>query len=444
MLHSPETLSFPFLKGKAVVARFDGGDITSDAGTLLLAQADRKLGLSERLARSIVDKRDPTKVVHPLVDLLRERIYAIALGYADANDLDTLADDPALRVACGRTLTTPQRLASQPTISRLENAVDRKDLLEMGMCLAELVIAQLPKQTKQVIVDVDASEDPCHGQQEFEGFNAYYDQHCYLPLFVHLTAEDGRQRLLTAVLRPGTAEAKVGLFGVLRRALAVLRQRFPKLEIILRADGGFGQADVLSFCAEEDLAFVLGLPTNRRLQSLAAPWEAGALVRAGEQAEPVRAYAEFAYQADSWAQSQQVIERIEIAKGQVNARFVVTNLSVLTAQQVYEFYCGRGEQENRIKEMKLALNSGRTSCHRFVANQFRLLLAAAACVLLGVLQEHLRGTYLERAQVGTLRLKLLKVGAQVQQSVRAIWFRLSSAFPEQALWQHLYTRLAAT
>jgi hypothetical protein len=444
MLHSPETLQFPFIAGKSVVARFNGGDITSDAGVLLLAQADRNLGLCAALARCILDKRDPSKVVHPLVEMLRERIYALGMGYEDANDLDTLAHDPALRVACGRKLTPEQRLASQPTISRLENAVDSKDLLEMGLCLAEMVLAQLPKKSKQVILDVDASEDPCHGQQQFEAFNAYYDQHCYLPLFVHVTGEDGRQRLLAALLRPGTADAKAGLFGLLRRALALLRKRCPKAQILLRADGGFGQAEVLEFCAQEGLRFVLGLPTNRRLQALAAPWETREVQRVGRQPEPVRAYAEFTYQAESWPQAHQVIERIEIAHGQVNARFVVTNLPSLSAREVYEFYCGRGEQENRIKEMKLDLNSGRTSCHRFVANQFRLLLAAAAYVLLGVLQEHLSGTHLERAQVGTLRLKLLKVGAQAKQSVRAIWFRLSSAFPEAALWQHLYSRLAAT
>jgi hypothetical protein len=201
---------------------------------------------------------------------------------------------------------------------------------------------------------------------------------------------------------------------------------------------------VLAFCEAEGLPFVLGLPTNQRLKRLAYPYEAQALQRAAHQEQPVRYYAEFDYQAHTWAQSQRVIERIEIANDAVNARFVVSNLVHLTAQEVYEVYCGRGEQENRIKEMKLDLGSGRTSCHRFLANQFRLLLHAAACVLLGVLQESLAGTPLATAQSGTLRLKLLKVGAQAKQSVRAVWFHLSSAFPHQALWQQLYNRLALT
>jgi hypothetical protein len=444
MDHSPAELHFPFVSGKAVITRFDGGNITSDAGMLLLAQADRKLGLCQALAESILDARDPSKVAHPLLDLLRERVYAIALGYEDANDLDTLAHDPALRVACGRGLTPEDRLASQPTLSRLENAVDSKDLLVMGMRLAALVIAQLPKHTKQVILDVDASEDPCHGQQELELFNGHYNQHCYLPLYVHVTAEDGRQRLLGALLRPGTAEAKCGLFALLRRAIGLLRQHFPKLKITLRADGGFGQAEVLAFCEAEGLPFVLGLPTNRRLKRLAQPYEAQALQRAASQKQPRRYYASFAYQADTWAQSQCVIERIEIADDTVKARFVVSNLIHLDAQEVYEFYCGRGEQENRIKEMKLDLHSGRTSCHRFLANQFRLLLHAAACVLLGLLQESLVGTSLAQAQIATLRLKLLKVGAQAKQSVRAVWFHVSSAFPHQALWSWLYARLCVT
>ncbi len=288
MLNSPEELHFPCVPGKAVVARFDGGDITSDAGLLLLGQADRKIGLCQALTEGILAQRDPSKVVHPLLDLLRERVYAIAMGYEDANDLDTLADDPALRVACGRKLTPEQRLASQPTLSRLENAVDSKDLLAMGLRVAELVIAPLPPNTRQVILDVDASEDPCHGQQAFEFFNGPYDQHCYLPLFVPVTAEDGRMRLLTALLRPGTAEAKKGLFGLLRRALFVLRQRFPHLVVILRADGGFGQAAVLDFCEAAGLPFVLGLPTNARLKALAQPFEEKALALAAQEEQPVR------------------------------------------------------------------------------------------------------------------------------------------------------------
>ncbi len=444
MAGSPAELVFPFLSSKPIIARFDGGDITSDAGLLLLAQADRKLGLTEALSNNILDVRDPAKIVHPVVDLIRERVFAIALGYEDANDLDSLADDPALRAACGRRLVPQDRLASQPTISRLENRADSKDLLCMALALAKIVVGQLPRGTRRVILDVDASEDPCHGQQEFEFFNSHYNAHCYLPVFVHITAEDGRQRLMTALLRPGNADAKTGLFGILRRCVQLIRKRFPKTEIVLRGDCAYGQAEVIAFCREHGLPFVLGLSTNARVKRLAAPGEQAALSRAGIKDETARFYASFHYKADSWAQPERVIERIEITAGAINPRFVVSNLADETAEAIYLFYCERGEQENRIKEIKLDLRSDRTSCHRFLANQFRLLLHAAASVLFCALQDALSGTSFAKAQVGTIRLKLLKAGAQAIESTRRLWFRLSSSFAYQSVWHALYARLSCT
>ena len=441
---STTDLVFPFVSDKPVMARFDGGDITSDAGALLLAQADRKLTLCQSLSDSILDKRDPTKIAHTVDDLLRERIFAIALGYEDANDLDTLADDPALRAACGRKLCAEDRLASQPTISRLENSVDSKDLLAMSMALARTVVNQLPVNTKRVVLDVDASEDPCHGQQEFEFFNAHYDSHCYLPLLLHITADGDRQRLMAAMLRPGRADSKTGLLGLLRRGIDLIRARFPRVEIILRADGGFGQADVIEFCTRAGLPFVLGLPTNARLKRLALPFEEDALIQEADKEEISRYYAEFDYTAGTWSASQRVIERIEITRSEINARFVVTNMHWLSPKALYEFYCERGEQENRIKELKLDLASGRTSCHRFLANQFRLLLHTAASVLMCAIQDGLAGTRLQNAQAGTIRLKILKVGAQARESLRVLWLRLSSTFVNRDLWYLLYSRLSAT
>jgi hypothetical protein len=444
MTVSTTDLVFPFVFDKPIVARFDGGDITSDAGALLLAQADRKLSLCESLAGNIIDKRDPTKIAHTILDLLRERIFAIALGYEDANDLDTLADDPALRAACGRKLCAEDRLASQPTISRLENRVDSKDLLTMSMALAQIVVNQLPADTKRIVLDVDASEDPCHGQQEFEFFNAYYDSHCYLPLLLHITADGDRQRLMAAMLRPGRADSKTGLFGMFFRALKLIHARFPGIEVIIRADGGFGQAEVIDFCTLCELPFVLGLPTNARLKRLALPFEESALKQAAGKEETMRYYGQFTYKADTWSASHRVVERIEITRGDINPRFVVTNMSDLSRQELYEFYCERGEQENRIKELKLDLASGRTSCHRFYANQFRLLLHAAASVLMCAIQDGLAGTHLHSAQAGTIRLKILKVGAQAKESLRVLRFRLSSTFVNRDLWYLLYNRLSAT
>ena len=229
----------------------------------------------------------------------------------------------------------------------------------------------------------------------------------------------------------------------MKRAIELLRERFPQLSILLRADGGFGQAEVIRFCRKRRLPFVLGLPTNSRIKALVAPMEQEALERAGVREEPVRYYGSFMYQADTWDQPERVIARIEVVWGQVNTRFVVTSLCS-DAEEVYEFYCGRGEQENRIKECKLDLKSGRTSCSKFMANQFRLLLHQAASVLLCALQENLAGTALEKAQIGTLRLKLLKVGAQAKETSRVLWLRLASSFTQQRLWYTLYQRLAAT
>jgi|SRR5579859_1881635 len=441
MSNSPTDLLFPLLGGKDICCRFDGGEITSDAGLLFLAQADRKLGLTEHIAEQIVDRREPGKVAHSVLDLLRERIYALCAGYEDANDLDSLKADPALLLACGKKLTSQQALASQPTISRLENSLDSKDLFCLALALAELVIGGLPKSTKAVVLDVDATEDACHGQQEFEFFNGYYDSHCYVPLLLYVTAEDGRQRLLGALLRPGNASATVGLLGLLRRAIRLLRKRFSQVTITLRADSAFGQEGVLSFCREQKIDYVLGLPQNRRLRAISAGLEAAVKKEAADQQAPLRRFTRFFYQADSWQQAEQVVCKVEWLSDKLNVRFLVHNRKNETSEQTYRFYCERGDRENRIKEIKQDLFSGRTSCCRFLANQFRLLLSAAACVLWNTVQEALSGTEWAKTQIGSLRLRLLKVGARVVATCRRIWLHLPSSYPFQDLWQHLYRQL---
>jgi Transposase DDE domain group 1 len=441
MPNSASDLVFPLLRSKDICCCFDGGEMTSDAGLLWLAQRDRQLGLTQRLAEQILDKRDPAKVKHSVLDLLRERIYALACGYEDANDLDTLNTDPAFLLACGKSGGAHAALGSQPTLSRFENRVDSKDLLCVALALAEFVIARLPKTTRSVVLDVDATEDACQGQQEGECFNGYYDCHCYVPLLLYVTAEDGRQRLLTALLRPGNASATVGLFGVLRRAITLLRARFPKLTITLRADSAFGQEAVLSFCEEAELSFVLGLPTNARLRALSAPLEEVVRIQAAARQEEGRLFGSFFYQADSWERAQKVVCKAEMLADKLNVRYLVHDRTEETDEQIYLYYCERGDRENRIKEIKQDLLSGRTSCCRFLANQFRLLLSAAACVLWNALQEALCGSAWAKAQIGTLRLQLVKVGARVSRSCRRIWLHLPSSSPSQSLWQHLYRKL---
>jgi len=441
-------LVFPAVAGKEVVARFDGGDLTSDAGLLLVRQADRKVGLSQALANSILDRRQQAKVEHTMLQMVRERVYAIVCGYEDANDLDTLRYDPALRLTCERGPTTDAPLASQPTISRMENGLRRRDLLRMGMALAERVVAQLPADTRCVILDVDATDDPCHGQQEWEFFNAYYDTHCYLPLHLYVTGPDKKQRLLASLLRAGNANYRWGLFGLLRRAVKLLRSRFPGVRIILRADAGFGYGDVIAFCEKHNLRYVLGLTSNKRLCVLSTPVQMWAAIQHGKhgwhgwRGEEDRLFDEFGYKAGPWPHARRVIVKVEVTQHKLNPRYVVTDLRG-TKEQVYTFYCARGDRENRIKELKLDLDSGRTSCHRFVANQGRLLLHTAACVLVQTLQEAAHGTQWASAQIGTLRLRLLKVAARVVESCRRIWVHLPTAYPHRRVWEHLWRKLAS-
>jgi len=345
-------------------------------------------------------------------------------------------------------------LCSQPTLSRLENSVDRKDLLCLALTLAQVLIGQLPNKTRSVILDVDATDDPCHGQQEGERFNAYYDAHCYIPLYLHVSAHDARQRLLAALLRGGNATSKVGLFGLLRRAIRLLRERFPGVKILLRAehmhgqvlplaDAGFGDADVLAFCREEGLAYVLALRSNPRLRAQTAALEQRALDQAEQTGEDVVFFTAFLYRAESWSQVERVVAKVETVRGELNVRYVLTSRRGQAPRSVYRFYCARGDRENRIKEMKRDLSAGRTSCHRFLANQFRLLLHHAAHLLMCLLQEALSGTRLASAQAGTLRVKLLKIGAQVQEGCRRVCFHLPASCPVQDLWRRLNQQLAA-
>ena len=435
------TLDFPSVSGREVIVRFDGGDISSDAGVALVSAADKKTGLTSSLALAFDDKRDQVKVDHSIKLLMQERIYAIALGYEDANDLDRLRLDPALKTACGRLPKTGLDLGSQPTISRLENAAGRRDLIRMGRMIAENVIAQLPKGSKRVILDVDATEDPCHGQQQLECFNAFYDSHCYLPLLFFVTGDDGRQRLVCALLRPGNAGSAKGLRPVLRMIVRILRRRLPNTQIILRGDSGFGIANVIHWCHKLDIDYVLALSGNNVLHTLSTPVQMDAAIKYAWAGDGCREFGEFSYGANTWERQERVIVKAEITRKELNPRFVVTSMNDLTPEALYSFYCLRGDRENRIKEFKVDLSSGRTSCHRFYANQFRLLLHVAASVLMSALQASLEGTKWSAAQVDTLRTRLLKVGARVVESCRKIWFHLPTAFPNQDIWNILHQRL---
>lgn len=436
-------LTFPAVGGREVVSRNDGGDITSDAGLLLVSLADKSLGLTEAMADAITDDRDQDKVVHGIVEMARERIYAICQDYEDANDLDTLRHDPALKVACKRLPKTGEALASQPTISRFENMPGGKDQVRMAIAMAEKVISRLPAGTSRVIIDVDPTVDPAHGQQEFEFFNGHYGCHCFLPVMIHITGDDGIQRIIASVLRPGNSGATKGLMSILRIAIRLLRERVPNAGIVLRADSAFGVCDVLDFCEDMGIDYILGMKGNNPLHRLSTHVQMDAALKYKWEGNGCREYGSVTYKAGSWRHARRVVVKAEITQADLNPRFVVTSFKSINDEQAYEFYCGRGEQENRIKEMKLDLNSGRTSCHSFLANQFRLLMHTAACMLMGVLQESLAGTRFAKAQIGTLRTRLLKVGARVVETARKIWFHLPSSFPAQDAWKRMYGALVS-
>lgn len=440
MTNSSPSLEFPAVAGRQVVAGFDGGDLTSDGGLLLLREAERQVGVIAAMADAIVDRRDASRVRHGMRSLVGERVYAIAAGYEDANDLDDLREDPGLKVACGLRPTASGVLGSQPTMSRLENSVRRADLLRMGKVLAERVIAQLPADTRSVAIDVDAWDDPCHGQQQFEEFNGHYDEHCYLPLVFYVTGPDGRQRLAVSLLRPGTASYKVGLYAVLRRLIALLRARFPGLRIVFRADSGFGNGDVIEFCEAHDVRYVLGLPTNKRLEVLSTSVQMDSAIKHWLKRDDTPEYGEFEYKAKVWSRVRRVVVKCEVTQGKLNPRYVVTDLNG-RPMAIYRFYCARGDRENRIKEFKLDLSSGRMSCHRFLANQCRMLWHVAACVLMQVLQQAAKGTRWADAQIGTLRLRLLKVAARVVESCRRICFHLPTRYVDREVWSHVHRKL---
>jgi len=393
------------------------------------------------MSAAVTDPREQGKVAHSVKEMLRERVYAICQDYEDANDLDTLRHDPALKVACKRLPKTGDVLASQPTISRFENMPGAREMLRMAKSMAQKVISVLPGNTRRIIIDLDPTDDPCHGQQEFEFFNGHYECHCYLPIHIHITGDYGRQRIIGSLLRPGNAGPIKGVFSTLRMAIELVRRHLRQATVILRADSAYGVCDVLDFCEDMGIDYILGMKSNNVLHDLSAGIQMDACLKYKWEGNGCREYGSVFYKAGSWRHARRVVVKAEITQRELNPRFVVTSLENLGDAEAYEFYCARGEQENRIKEMKLDLASGRTSCHSFLANQFRLLMHTAACMLMGVLQDSLAGTIFAKAQIGTLRTRLLKVGARIVETARKIWFHLPNSFPAQDAWRRMYAAL---
>jgi len=434
-------LIFESLFSKEVIADFTGGRITSDAGGLLLREVDQRYRLTEKAARCLRDSREAHKVKHDFLTLVRQRMFAIAQGYEDNNDAATLARDPAFKIMAGKAPDSAGDLASQPTLSRFENGVTAKDLRRLSNWLLDLYLKTHPGPRKVIVLDMDATDDPTHGKQQLSFFHGYYEEHMYHPLLVF----DGRTGFpLAAVLRPGNTHASHGALAVLKRLIKKLKKAYPKALILFRADAGFAVPALYRYLERQEVRYVIGFITNNRVLEKAAPLLVKAQRQYQETGEKQRLFTSFSYQAESWSRPRRIIAKVEYTRLGANQRFVVTNLS-RNPQFIYDdLYVLRGDVENRIKELKLELKADRLSCHRFLANQFRLLLHTAAYCLFWLLRHHLQGTELATAQVNTLRLKLLKIGARIRETSRRIWVHLASGYPYPDLLARVLQNLRAS
>jgi hypothetical protein len=409
-----EQMMFGRVGRREIEADFSGGAIGSDGGVMLVRQVDRRIGLSATVAKALADPRDPERIRHSLRDLVAQRLYGLCCGYEDLNDHDRLRHDPLLQAAVGKV----GALASGPTFSRLETRATRADVIAMNRVLLEQFIASHRAAPAELVLDVDASDVPLHGEQEQSQFHGYYDHYCYLPLYVFCG-----QAMLACLLRPPRID------------VARLRQAWPLTQIVVRGDSGFCRQRLIRWCERAGVGYVIGVARNARLHRHVAAWEReleAAYQREGTKQRSIR---EFRYAADSWAGARRVVTRLEYGRQGTNPRFVVTNLD-LPADTLYDgLYCQRGEAENRIKEAQLDLFGTRASCHKFLANWLRLMFAALAYTLMQRLRDiALQGTELAHATTSTIRARLLKIGAAILRNTRRVRILLASHHPLRAVF----------
>lgn len=444
---------FKGLSKKVVVARFDQEHATSDGGAILLKAVDEKLGLSAAIAECVRDQRQSSKVRHTILELLRQRLFAMACGYADGNDAARLGEDPVFKLLLDRDPLTGSALASQPTLSRFEHSVGAKELLGMAKTLTECVIERHRRRKKgrvrRITLDLDPTDDPTHGGQQLTFFNWLYDTWCYLPLAGFMTFDDEvEQYLFCYALRPGNAPAKQGCLGILKRLLPRLRRAFPKAKIRIRLDAGFSGPELFEFFESEGMEYVVCMAQNETLKGFAEPMlqPIREALEAGEEHAP--AYGEARYRARSWNRTRRVIIRANVVchpgrEPKDNPRFIITNIRGWPKRIYEQIYCARGDAENRIKELKDGLQIDRTSCTSFHANQLRVLMTAAAYVLMQELRIKARRTGCARAQVSTLRLRLLKIGAWVETSARRVVLHLPTTTVHADDWRRIARSIGA-
>ena len=428
------------VQGKAVVARFDGGQLSSEGGLLVLREIERRLGLAERLAGCLTDPRAPEKVVHRLAEIIRFRILMIAAGYEDGNDADALRRDPMFKLALDR-LPSDEELCSQSTISRLENLPDVRALLRLGRALVEQYCGSLRTVPRRIVLDIDDTFDRVHGGQQLRLFNAYYDDYGFQPIVVF----DGEGRFVTTLLRPGRRPSGVEIRGFVRRLIGAIRAHWPKVEILLRADSHYAGPEVFDWCRANQVDWIFGLAPNAALSRHITTLEAStaARFRAAPGRGKVRRFAQFYDAAQSWRRVERLIARVEAGSAGTDTRFIVTNLEGGRAKHLYErLYCARGQAENHIKAWKNHLAADRTSCHAAEANQFRLFLHAAAYWLLWSMRRVMPKRSVWRVmQFDTLRLRLVKIAARVVELKTQLRTHLPSSAPDQPIFTMLIGRL---
>jgi hypothetical protein len=429
------------IAGKALRVAFDGGRLTPDAGVLVLADIERRLGLAERLARCLKDPRSPERIHHTIAEMIRFRVLLIAAGYSDANDCDALRSDPAFKVAVGRLPESGADLCSQPTMCRLENLPTVTALKRMMAAMVELFCDSFEQVPRRIVLDIDDTEDRVHGRQELALFHAHYGGYCFLPIHVY-EAITGKP--VAVILRPGKTPDGAEVALVLRHVIRRIRARWPQVDILVRGDSHYGRPEAMSWCERNRVGYVFGLAGNKvLLRRVAALAEAAALERVEGGANKVRRFGEFAYAAETWSTERRVIARVEASGKGADSRFVVTNLAG-TPRWLYEVvYCGRGQAENLVKAHKRHLASDRTSCTKATANQFRLVLHTAAYWLLHTLRGLApKRSFWRDAQLDTIRLAFIKVVGRVSELASRIELALPSDYPYRDSLSLLATRAA--
>lgn len=430
------SIDFPSVKRRKVEADFSGGDISSNGGALLLRQVDRQLGLTRDVARALGDQRRQASCEFSLEELIKQRVYGLALGYEDLNDHLHLREDLVLQTAVSRDAT----LASSATLCRLEHRANRDSAVAIHEILFQQFIQAHDKAPRRLVLDFDATDTPLHGEQEQCFFHGYYDHYCYLPLYVFC----GRH-LLVSYLRPSNIDAAKHAWGILSLLVKALRAHWPKTEIIFRGDSGFCRWRMLRWCDRHQVRYIVGLAKNKRLKQQAFAWIEMAESLYNLTGEKQRLFASIQYGAKTWDKRRRVIVKAEHTRLGSNPRFVVTNLEQSDRFLYDKLYCARGDMENRIKDQQLGLFAHRTSSHRWWNNQFRQLLSGLAYVLFeGMRRLALQNTVVEKAAPNTIRLLLLKIGAVVIRNTRRIRILMSSACPHQDLFRTVALRLNTT